>query len=91
MPQPRAGVVSRGIAFAYKRGFACLKGRLGLQHINEIFLVVPVYEPADLPKAPLLPHDHRLELRASELAMLLDGIDLRSVRRVKRYARRGNP
>jgi transposase len=29
-----------------------------------------------------------LELRASELAMMLDGIDLRSVRRVKRYARK---
>lgn len=28
-----------------------------------------------------------VELRASELAMLLDGIDLRSVKRVKRYAR----
>lgn len=31
-----------------------------------------------------------VELRASELAMLLDGIDLRSVKRVKRYARK-NP
>lgn len=29
-----------------------------------------------------------VELRASELAMLLDGIDLKSVKRVKRYARR---
>lgn len=29
-----------------------------------------------------------VELRASELAMLLDGIDLRSVRRQPRYARR---
>ena len=28
-----------------------------------------------------------VELRASELAMLLDGIDLKSVRRVKRYSR----
>jgi transposase len=28
-----------------------------------------------------------IELRASELAMLLDGIDLRSVKRVKRYER----
>lgn len=28
-----------------------------------------------------------VELRASELAMLLDGIDLRSVKRVKRYSR----
>jgi len=28
-----------------------------------------------------------VELRASELAMLLDGIDLRSVKRVKRYRR----
>jgi transposase len=31
-----------------------------------------------------------VELRASELAMPLDGIDLRSVKRVKRYARK-NP
>ena len=30
-----------------------------------------------------------VELRASELAMLLDGIDLRSVKRVKRYSRGG--
>ena len=30
----------------------------------------------------------RVELRASELAMMLDGIDLRSVRRVKRYQRK---
>ena len=29
-----------------------------------------------------------VELRASELAMLLDGIDLHSVKRVKRYARK---
>jgi transposase len=29
-----------------------------------------------------------VELRAGELAMLLDGIDLRSVKRVKRYARK---
>ncbi len=29
-----------------------------------------------------------LELRASELAMLLDGIDLRSVRRLPRYAKK---
>lgn len=28
------------------------------------------------------------ELRASELAMLLDGVDLRTLRRVKRFARR---
>jgi len=28
-----------------------------------------------------------VELRASELAMLLDGIDLKSVKRVKRYSR----
>lgn len=33
------------------------------------------------PKSP----DHKLPLRASELAMLLSGIDLRSVRRLKRY------
>jgi transposase len=31
-----------------------------------------------------------VELRASELAMLLDGIDLRSVKRVKRYARKSS-
>jgi transposase len=30
---------------------------------------------------------HSVELRASELAMMLDGIDLRSVKRVKRYQR----
>jgi len=29
-----------------------------------------------------------VELRASELAMMLDGIDLRSIRRVKRYKRK---
>jgi transposase len=29
-----------------------------------------------------------VELRASELAMMLDGIDLRSVKRVKRYSRK---
>lgn len=28
-----------------------------------------------------------VELRASELAMMLDGIDLRSIKRVKRYSR----
>jgi transposase len=28
-----------------------------------------------------------IELRAGDLAMLLDGIDLRSIRRVKRYSR----
>jgi transposase len=32
-----------------------------------------------------------VELRASELAMLLDGIDLKSVRRVKRYSRTPPP
>lgn len=37
-----------------------------------------------LPKAD--PSQRSVELRASELAMLLDGIDLKSVRRVKRYA-----
>jgi transposase len=31
---------------------------------------------------------HSVELRPSELAMMLDGIDLRSVKRVKRYARK---
>jgi transposase len=29
-----------------------------------------------------------VQLRASELAMMLDGIDLKSVRRVKRYSRK---
>ena len=38
-------------------------------------------------KLPKVQRDIRsVELRGSELAMLLDGIDLRSVRRVKRYA-----
>jgi transposase len=32
-----------------------------------------------------------VELRASELAMLLDGIDLKSVRRLKRYSRKKVP
>ena len=32
-----------------------------------------------------------VELKASELAMLLDGIDLKSVRRGKRFAVAGNP
>jgi transposase len=34
------------------------------------------------------PGQKSLELRASELAMMLDGIDLRSVRRVKRFSRK---
>ncbi len=33
------------------------------------------------------PSTASVELRASELAMMLDGIDLRSIRRVKRYTR----
>ena len=33
------------------------------------------------------PPARSVELRASELAMMLDGIDLRSVKRVKRYRR----
>ena len=32
------------------------------------------------------PGQQSVELRASELAMILDGIDLRSVKRVKRYS-----
>ena len=32
-----------------------------------------------------------VELRGSELAMMLDGIDLKSVRRVKRYSRKKVP
>lgn len=38
-----------------------------------------------LPK--LAPDQASIELKASELAMLLDGIDLSSVKRVKRYQR----
>jgi transposase len=38
-------------------------------------------------KLPRLAPDQAVELKASELAMLLDGIDLASVRRVPRYAR----
>jgi transposase len=37
------------------------------------------------------PSQRSVELRASELAMLLDGIDLRSVKRVKRYRHRDKP
>jgi transposase len=40
-------------------------------------------------KWPRIDGDARsLELRASELAMLLDGIDLKSIKRVKRYGRK---
>jgi len=40
-------------------------------------------------KLPRLdPHSKSLELRPSELAMLLDGIDLKSVKRGRRYQRR---
>lgn len=40
-------------------------------------------------KLPVIPDDARsVELRPSELAMMLDGIDLKSVRRVKRYQRK---
>jgi transposase len=40
-------------------------------------------------KMPRIDGDAKsVELRASELAMMLDGIDLRSIKRVKRYARR---
>ena len=43
-------------------------------------------------KLPRIDGDARsVELRASELAMLLDGIDLRSVKRVKRYSRKKVP
>jgi transposase len=38
-------------------------------------------------KMPRIDGDAKcVELRASELAMMLDGIDLRSIKRVKRYA-----
>jgi len=40
-------------------------------------------------KLPRIDSDAKsVELRASELAMMLDGIDLRSVKRVKRYSRK---
>jgi len=40
-------------------------------------------------KMPRIDGDAKsVELRASELAMMLDGIDLRSVRRVKRFSRK---
>ncbi len=40
-------------------------------------------------KLPRIDGDAKsVELRASELAMMLDGIDLKSVRRVKRYSRK---
>jgi transposase len=38
-------------------------------------------------KLPRLAAEQALELKASELAMLLDGIDLASLKRVPRYAR----
>lgn len=37
------------------------------------------------------PGQRAVELRASELAMLLDGIDLRSVKRVKRFTGEAKP
>ena len=43
-------------------------------------------------KLPRIDGDARsVELRASELAMLLDGIDLRSIKRVKRFSRKKVP
>ena len=39
-----------------------------------------------LPKVE--PHQQSVQLRPSELAMMLDGIDLRSIKRVKRYVRK---
>jgi transposase len=40
-------------------------------------------------KLPPVPGEAKsVELRGSELAMMLDGIDLRSIRRVKRYSRK---
>lgn len=40
-------------------------------------------------KLPRIDGDARsVELRASELAMMLDGIDLRSIKRVKRYTQK---
>ena len=43
-------------------------------------------------KLPRIDGDKKsVELRASELAMLLDGIDLKSIRRVKRYSRKKVP
>lgn len=41
-----------------------------------------------LPKVE--PHQRSVQLRASELAMMLDGIDLKSVKRTKRYRRRSD-
>ncbi len=42
-------------------------------------------------KLPRLAADQALELQASELAMLLDGIDLASLKRVPRYRAAGRP
>ena len=43
-------------------------------------------------KLPRVPGDAKsVELRGSELAMMLDGIDLRSVKRLKRYSRKKVP
>ena len=51
---------------------------LWYKRLEEGTFKLPKFEPAQ----------RSVELRASELAMMLDGIDLRSVKRVKRYRRR---
>ena len=41
--------------------------------------------------APATPRSSRIEVQSSELLMLLDGVDLRSVRRDPRYRRHASP
>jgi transposase len=55
-----------------KDGFA-----LWYKRLEEGVFKLPKYDAAQ----------HSVQMRASELAMLLDGIDLRSVKRSKRYRR----
>jgi transposase len=51
---------------------------LWYKRLEEGVFKLPRFEPAQ----------KSVELRASELAMMLDGIDLKSVRRVKRFSRK---
>lgn len=59
---------------------------LWYKRLEEGVFKLPRVEPGD----PGASADRSLELRPSELAMLLDGIDLSSVKRSKRYRRQGS-